>query len=85
MVYSGGDIGTDIGLAEKALASKDLTMQTASSEKIEISKSFARDAYLACAFLLGSDGNRYGKLIEDLENDFIQGQDRYPQDCYIGL
>ncbi len=64
---------------EKALVSKDLTMQTASSKEIEISKSFARDAYLACAFLLGSDCNRDGKLIEDLENDFIQGQDRYPK------
>ncbi len=46
---------------------------------MEISKSFAKNAHLACAFLLGSDRNRYGKLIEDLENDYSQGQDRYPK------
>ena len=39
----------------------------------------ARQRYLATAFLLGADRNRYGKLIEDLENDFIQGEDKYPK------
>jgi hypothetical protein len=29
------------------------------------------------AFLLGADRKRYGKLIEDLENAFTQGQDNY--------
>jgi hypothetical protein len=28
------------------------------------------------AFLLGADGKRYGKLIEDLENDYVQKNDR---------
>jgi hypothetical protein len=31
------------------------------------------------AFLLGADRNRYGKLVEDLENAFTQGNDNYPR------
>jgi hypothetical protein len=34
---------------------------------------------MACAFLVGSDRDRYGKLVEDLENDHIQGSDKYPK------
>ena len=30
------------------------------------------------AFLLGCDRSRYGKLIEDLENDYLQGRNNYP-------
>ena len=33
---------------------------------------------MAVAFLLGCDRSRYGRLIEDLENDFLQGNDHYP-------
>ncbi len=54
-------------------------MKTASKEKLAITKKFARDAYLAYAFLLGADRNQYGKLIKVLGNNFIQGQDRYPK------
>jgi hypothetical protein len=40
------------------------------------SKKASQEQYLAMAFLLGCDRNRYGKLIENLENDFTQ-------DCYL--
>jgi hypothetical protein len=33
---------------------------------------------LACAFLFSADKGRYGKLLEDLENRFTQGNDVYP-------
>jgi hypothetical protein len=32
----------------------------------------------AVAFLLGCDRARYGKRIEDVENDFLQGRNNYP-------
>jgi hypothetical protein len=41
-------------------------------------KNYTKEQYLACAFLMGSDRHRYGKLIEDLENDFRQRRDNYP-------
>ncbi len=36
--YTGGETGTDMGLVERALASKDVTMETATAEQVEISK-----------------------------------------------
>jgi hypothetical protein len=38
-----------------------------------------QEQYLAVAFPLGSNRNRFGKLIENLENDHTQGQDCYPK------
>jgi len=77
--YCGGEIGTDIGLVERALASLNVTLDTATPEQLALSKDYAKQAYLACAFLLGADRNRFGKLIEDTENDYVKGQDRYPK------
>jgi hypothetical protein len=34
---------------------------------------------LACAFLLGADRKIYGKLLENLENDYTQKNDRWPK------
>jgi hypothetical protein len=48
----------------------------------------ATERYFAVAFLLGSDRVRFGKLIEDLENSHLQGQNNYPktvQDAYTLL
>jgi Zinc knuckle len=39
----------------------------------------ATTEYLAVAFMLGADRTRYGKLIEDLENSYLQGQSNYPK------
>ena len=36
--------------------------------------------YLACAFISQADPRRYGRLKEELENDFTKGFDTYPQD-----
>ena len=36
--------------------------------------------YLACAFISQADPRRYGRLKEELENDFTKGSDTYPQD-----
>ena len=42
-------------------------------------KAAVKDEHLACAFLLGSDKKRFGELIEDLENDFVQKNDKFPK------
>ena len=39
----------------------------------------AKEQYLAVAFLLGANRDRYGKLIEDIENAMVQGNDTYPK------
>jgi hypothetical protein len=39
----------------------------------------AQELYLAAAFILGSDQNRCGQLLKDLENDYTRGQDNFPK------
>ena len=36
--------------------------------------------YLACAFISQADPKRYGRLKEELENDYTKGTDSYPHD-----
>jgi hypothetical protein len=50
----------------------------ATRDQITAARKEAKEQYLAVAFLLSSDRNRYGKLIEDLENDYTQGGCKYP-------
>ena len=40
----------------------------------------AKYMYLACDFLCQSDRKRYGRLLEELENDFTKGNSNYPTD-----
>ena len=43
-------------------------------------KEQAQEMYLACAFISQADSKRYGRLKEELENDYTKGTDSYPQD-----
>ena len=40
----------------------------------------AHNCYCAIAFLMGVNRNKFGRLIEELENKYTQGDDRYPRD-----
>ena len=40
----------------------------------------AKEVCLATAFILQCDRRRYGKLLEELENDFTKGHNNYPSD-----
>ena len=66
--HSGGQIGNDVGLINNAPNKTGI-----------YAKTYARDQYLPCVFLMGADRNRYGKLLENMENDYTQKQDRYPK------
>jgi hypothetical protein len=72
--------GENPKLIEETLANKNPPIVgTPTDVHRKDAEAFSRDAYLAIAFLLGADCNRYGALIEKLENDFIQGKDKYPK------
>ena len=43
-----------------------------------IVKENAKDMYLVCAFLCQSDRKRYGRLLEELENDYTKVNSNYP-------
>ena len=48
-------------------------------DKINMIETTTREIYLACAFLINSDLRRYGRLIEELENEYTKGNDNYPR------
>jgi hypothetical protein len=60
----------------KAMGILDAATAT-TEQKIEASQ-IARDKHLAVAYIATSDKTRYGKLLEDLENDFTKGTNNYP-------
>jgi hypothetical protein len=76
--HCGGSIGHIPGLVNATLMDNNIDFLTASKEEMADAVKASQDKYLAVAFILGSDRNRYGKLIENLENDYTQGQNRYP-------
>jgi hypothetical protein len=47
-------------------------------QKLDVNSS-ASELYQATMFLHQSDRRQYGKLLEELENDFTKGNDDYPQ------
>ena len=77
---SGGSIAGHKGV-EDTLISKlpgEVTRETITDIQLKKVLEESTERSTAIAFLLGCDRSRYGKLIEDLENDFLQGRDNYP-------
>jgi hypothetical protein len=77
--HSGGSIGDDPGILQGLAAEKEKDLKGMSPNELSELKKEAQEQYLAVAFLLSADRGRYGRFIEGLENDFLQGQDRYPK------
>ena len=49
------------------------------TEKIEEIYQEVRERQMACALLLSADRARFGRLVEDIENSYVEGTDRYPK------
>ena len=62
------------------LASKVRNMPEVDLDKDErlIINSIEREIYLSCMFVIASDPKRYGRLVEELENDYTKGNNNYP-------
>jgi hypothetical protein len=74
--HSGGNIGDDFGVEQMILGEKKKESMTESEKKILAEDVEQRT--LAVAFILCSDRLRFGKLIEDMENEYLQGNNKYP-------
>ena len=48
-------------------------------DELKMIETTAQEIYLACAFVINCDLRRYGRLIEELENDYTEGNDNYPR------
>jgi hypothetical protein len=77
--HCGRSLGKHQGLIDKKLEERGLSIVTCSIDNHREAITDSREECLACAFLLGSDRKRHGKLIEDLENDHVQRNDKYPK------
>ena len=64
---------------KQVLWSQGININDATDEEEEAAELEGIQWYLALAFLMGSNRNRYGRLLEKLENDFTAGNDNYPK------
>lgn len=80
---NGARIGDDDHLMQSYLTEKYLnfvppvTIANAPRVVLTVAWKAAKEQYLATAFLLGADRNRYGLLIQDIKNQYLQGVDKY--------
>jgi hypothetical protein len=75
LTHSGAIVGFEPGLFQEFAIERNKTIE----ELTEEDKAEIQERYHAMAFLLGADRNRFGKLIEDLENEFLRGHDDFPK------
>ena len=74
----GGTPGKEPGLVDAKLEAARIDWELVTEEELEAAEGAAWECVLAIALLMGSNQMWYGKLLEDLENDFMQGRDNYP-------
>ena len=70
----GGSIGDDAALRKLHPKYDEITSTT---EKTKVDAQI-KERYLAYCYLRGADNARYGKLKEGLDNDYSQGNNKYP-------
>ena len=76
---SGGHLGEDPLLISQALDELGIDENTATPGQKEQARVKAREGFLAICFIQTLDRSRYGSMIEDLENDYTAGDDKYPE------
>ena len=76
--HNGGTFGIEKGVVTLALdgLNPPIDMADTTQEDITDTQAVAKEVYLACAFLLGSDKNRFGNFLKYLENSYTWGEDR---------
>ena len=77
--HCGASLGEDDGIITKVLEHHDIDPAEATATQKENARIEAQEWYYGLAFLMGADRVRFGRYLEDLENDFTQGVDRYPK------
>ena len=79
VTQSGGSILGHTGIEDAIIKEKELNRDNLTAAELSTIVADAEARTKAIAFLLGCDRSRYGKLVEDLENDFLQGRNNYPK------
>ena len=79
IIYSGGEIGLDPEMIKLAEADIGVKYSEGTDDQKTKIHAAAKERYLATCFFLGADKHRYGRLIENTENNFIQNVNQYPK------
>jgi hypothetical protein len=75
---AGGEISHHPGMVAAELEKAGVTVGLATDQEKSDASTKAREKYEATVFLLNSDQTKYGRLIQELANDFNKGRDEYP-------
>jgi hypothetical protein len=79
VMYCGGSIGTAQRLSNSLADERNIDLTLITEDKRHYLKLEARDRYLATVFILGADQVRYGGLICNIENNYLNGTDKFPK------
>ena len=77
--HCGVSLGEDGGIITKVLEHHDIEAATATATQKENTQIEVQEWYYGLAFLMGANRVHFGCYLEDLENNFTQGVDRYPK------
>ena len=75
----GGNIGTSHTATNYILEANGTVPSSATSQQRAAASITGAEMYKAIAFTLGADRKRFGKLIEDLSNNYLLGNNNYPK------
>jgi hypothetical protein len=78
-----GSVGEDNRLVLRELRRAKITLHerhVPGDSEYEHCKSKVQQRYIALAFLMQANQQKYGKLLKDLANTFTMGNDKYPAD-----
>lgn len=74
--FNAGSFGTNQGPISKAVEDMADGQTEHTKAQCEATEKAARDSAVAIAFIQGANENRCGKLKDDLENTFAQGDNK---------
>ena len=76
--HSGGSLGEHTGIEQAIANNRGRVYELMEEMEQALIKRDAQAQYLATTFILGADQSKYRRLIENLENDHLQGRNNYP-------
>jgi hypothetical protein len=75
--HMGGSVGLEPGMLKEVAWKNGKDILNLSEEETQNVK----EQSLAVVFTFGSDRHRFSKLLDKLQNDFLQGNDGYQKHC----
>jgi len=82
---TGGSIGDHKEILEAVAKEEGVNLNEAAAAELKSITATAKERYLAVAFLMSSNRTRYSRCIEELENSFLKGKDKYPHTVTVAF